>query len=114
VYIATSNIADNGFNLQGLYSAAMFPASARSLTSDYAGFKAQLLAPGGALGAAVAGLDAAVAVGEQVLLVLDDGMASVVLRYTAQAGDADVVLAAELDLVAVLTNTAQMGVADFV
>jgi 16S rRNA (guanine966-N2)-methyltransferase len=59
-------------------------------------------------------LDAAVAVGEQVLLVLDDGMASVVLRYTAQAGDADVVLAAELDLVAVLTNTAQMGVADFV
>jgi len=49
-----------------------------------------------------------------VLLVLDDGMASVVLHYTAQVGSADVVLAAELDLVAVLTNTAQMDVADFV
>ena len=114
VLIVTGNIADNGPNLQGLYCAAMFASSARSLASDYAAFEAQLLAPGGALGAAVAGLDAAVAVGEQVLLVLDDGMASVVLRYTAQAGDADVVLAAELDLVAVLTNTAQMGVADFV
>jgi hypothetical protein len=114
VFIVTTNIADNGFNLQGLYCAAMFPSSARTLASDYAAFEAQLVAPGGALGAAVVGLDAAVAVGEQVLLVLDDGMTSVVLHYTAQAGSADVVLAAELDLVAVLTNTAQMGVADFV
>lgn len=114
VFIVTSNIADNGFNVQGLYCAAMFPSSARTLLGDYAAFEAQLLASGGALGAAVAGLDAAVAASEQVLFVLDDGMASVVLRYAAQAGLADRVLSGELDLVGLFTNMAQMGAADFV
>ena len=114
VFIVTADVADNGANLQGLYFAAMFPATARSLPTDYAGLESWLLASGGALHGAVAGLDAAVAVGEQVLLVLDDGMASVVLRYTAQTGEADVIAANEVELVASLTNTAQMGVLDFI
>ena len=114
VFIVQNNVADTDFNQQGTFFAAMFPATARSLANDYAGLEARLLAADGALGLEVAGLDAAVAVGEQVLLVLDDGMASVVLRYTAQAGDADVITAGELDLVALLTNTPQMGVADFI
>ena len=114
VFIVQNNVADTDFNQQGTFFAAMFPATARSLANDYAGLEARLLAADGVLGLEVAGLDAAVAVGEQVLLVLDDGMASVVLRYTALAGDADVITAGELDLVALLTNTPQMGVADFI
>jgi len=114
VFIVTADVADNGANLQGLYFAAMFPATARSLAADYAGLELWLLASGGGLHGAVDGLDAAVAVGEQAPLVLDDGMASVVLRYTAQTGEADVITADEVELVASFTNTAQMGVADFV
>jgi len=114
VFIVTADIADNRANLQGLYLAAMFPATARSLPADYAGLESWLLASGGALHGAVDGLDPAVGVGEQVLLVLDDGMASVVLRYTAQTGEADVIVANEVELVASLTNTAQMGVSDFI
>ena len=114
VFIVQNNVADTDFNQQGTFFAAMFPATARSLANDYAGLEARLLAADGVLGLEVAGLDAAGPVGEQVLLVLDDGMASVVLRYIALAGDADVITAGELDLVALLTNTPQMGVADFI
>ena len=113
VYIATSSIANNGSNLQGDAFQAVLGSSASTLAANYATLEAALLATGGALNGTIAGLDADISNGNAALIVLDNGVGSIVLRIVNSTTTANTITAAEIDLVGVFTNTAQLVAANF-
>jgi len=81
------------------------------ITTDYATFEASFAA---ALGT-VAGLDAALTASETVLLNVDDGTNSVIMKVTnTDTTTANTLTAAELDLVAVMVAADDLVTGDFI
>jgi hypothetical protein len=115
VFIATTALT-NGSGTQGTAMTALLGATtAATIASTYATFEAALLASGGALNGTITGLDSVLITTDSALLVLDNGTGSVVLRITNSViTDADTLTAAEIELVGVFSNAAQLVAGDFI
>ena len=116
VFIATDNIVDAGSSTQGTAFTTLLGSSASTLAANYAAFEAELFVSGGALTAThTEGLDAVLGVTDSALLVLDNSTGSVVLHITNPSVTVvDTLTAADVELVGVFTNTAQLVAADFI
>ena len=115
VYQATTNIANVNSNTSGNAFTTLLASDATNLAANYAALEAQLTAADGVFAGAIAGLDAELTNGQTALIALDNGVGSIVLRYTADtSGTANVITADEIDLVGVFTNTAQLAAGDFI
>jgi hypothetical protein len=92
-------------------AALVAESTAAGIATDYATFEATLAL---ALGT-ITGLDATLSASETVLLNVDDGTNSVVLRVTnTDTSTANTLTAAELDLVAVMVAADDLVVGDFI
>jgi Ca2+-binding RTX toxin-like protein len=120
VFIAQTNVANNGTNLQGdAFTALLGATTAATIASTYATLEAALIATGGTLNGVITGLDTVLITTDSALLVLDNGTGSVVLRITNSVIDAttantNTLTAAEIELVGVFTNTAALAAGDFI
>ena len=115
VYQATTNIANLNSNTSGNAFTTLLASDATNLAANYAALEAQLTAADGVFAGAIAGLDAELTNGQTALIALDNGVGSIVLRYTADtSGTANVITADEIDLVGVFTNTAELAAIDFI
>jgi len=104
-YIISTDIANSGSNTSGTAFADLLGSNATSLATNFAAFTAQLVASGGIFNSTISGLDSAIASGESALLSFDNGTGSVVVRFVNTTTTANTVLATELSLVGVFTNT---------
>jgi hypothetical protein len=114
VYVVTTDIADSGANLSGTTMGTLLASSASTLAANYEAFEAQLVATGGILASTITGLDADLTASEAALLVVDNGTGSAIMRITNTTATGNTLTAAELDLVAILTDTTGLVAADFV
>jgi len=113
-YIITTNIADSGSNLSGTTMTTLLASSATTLAANYDAFEAQLVASGGIFASTIAGLDAALTSGQTALISVDNGVGSVLMKFTNSTATGNTVTAAELDLVAVFTDTATLATGDVI
>ncbi len=112
-YIVQTDVANTSTNTQGSAFNDVLNSTASNLATNYAELEAQLLATGGALNGTVAGLDAAVTASEAVLLALDNGTGSVILRLTNTTATNNTIEAGEIDLIAVITDATALTSTDF-
>jgi len=108
VYIISTAVTDAAaIDMAALVAATTVSA----ITSAYATFEASLATVLGT----VAGLDTAFNISETVLLNVDDGSNSVVLKLTnTDTSIADTLIAAELDLVAIMVGADDLVIGDFI
>ena len=88
--------------------------TAATLSANYEALEAQLVATGGIFNGVIAGLDAEIALNESAYIAIDNGTGSVLMRFVNTSATGNTVTAAELDLVAVFTDTAALAVVDIV
>ncbi|ACF44757.1 hemolysin-type calcium-binding protein [Pelodictyon phaeoclathratiforme] len=107
VFIAQTGVGSAVF-------ANVLASTASNLTTNYAALEAQLLGAGGALNGTIVGLDAVLTPADSALLVLDNGVGSVVLRITNTDATLDTLSANEVELVGVFVDTPALAAADFI
>jgi len=113
-YIITTDIADTAAgNTSGTAFTALLSSTAATLADNYAALEAQLVATGGIFASAITGLDAALTASEAATITIDNGTGSVIMRFTNDTATGNTVTAAELDLIAVITDEV-LAIADIV
>lgn len=114
VYIVTTNIANSSSNTSGDTFTSLLSATASNVATLYDAFETQLLASNGALNGTITGLDSAVTASESVLISLDNGTGTVVVRLSNTTASSNTIEAGELELVAIFTDEVLSTVGDFV
>ena len=108
VYIISTAVTDAAATDMAALVAAT---TASAITSTYATFETSLVT----LLGTISGLDSALGISETILLNVDDGTNSVVLKVTnTDTGNANTLTAAELDLVAIMVDADDLVIGDFI
>ena len=108
VYIISTAVTDAAATDMAALVAAT---TASAITSTYATFETSLAT----LLGTISGLDSALGISETILLNVDDGTNSVVLKVTnTDTGTANTLTAAELDLVAIMVDADDLVIGDFI
>jgi len=114
-YIISTNLADAaGGNTSGTAFTSLLSSTAATLSANYDALETQLFAAGGIFNGVIAGLDAELTADQSCYIGVDNGTGSALLRFVNTDATGNLVSAAELDLVAVFTNTATLAVADVI